>query len=396
MCNPTKVLGNAVGAVGDAVGNFADNPIRGISTVLNPLSTVLPSNVNQLLGTGLNFVEPGLGTAYSATGSLANGGSVGNAAKNAAISFGTQQLGSALGNYFPDTFGRILGSNGGTLTDALGNTSGAGSLSNYYSSIPGIGSNGLQTGTGLTAGSSNAPLYNVGGGGQSSFGSSSDVPSLKLNGDYSGNSLPSSALDASYSSPSSSSSIGKLLGSAALPLAGAGASLLSNQAAQDQLKKATNSANAQLSPYLQNGSSASNAAADYLGLGGTDGTGKTSADILAASPGYQFQLDQGNRALTAQQAASGSINSGAAQKAALKFGQGLANQIGQQYLSNLQSTAGTGLGAAGQYGNNTTALGSAGANANIASGNTLAQLLASGTGKRVTGYGANGPIYGSY
>ena len=368
-------------------------------------------------------------------GDLVQGKGIGTSLKDAGLAFAGQQVGGLLGNQFPETLGGTFGTGGNSLSDLLGYTSDAGSLSgagtiggdlsNLFSGTSGgesslssltgsagskgsdILSNGLQSGSGLSAGTSNAPLYNIGGGGASSFGTpasngwesalqsagGSTAASLPSNGwesalQSAGTSLPA----ASASSPTSFSS---LLGKYALPTLGAASSLGSNLAAQQQLKTATNKANAQLSPYLQTGGAASTAAGNYLGLNG-EGNNTSASDILAASPGYQFQLDQGNRALAAQQAASGSLNSGAAQKAAQQFGTGLANQTAQQYFSNLQNTAGQGLGAAGQYGNNTTAMGTAGAASNIATGNTLAQLLASGNSKRVTGYNptTGQPIYG--
>lgn len=386
-------------------------------------------------------------------GSLLQGQGLGNSIKNGALAFGGNEIGGALGNAFPETLGSSLGTGGNSLTDALGSTSGAGSffgpgtigedVSNLFNGAgngtfsglfdssaaslpavsgtpnPSLTSSGLESGTGLTPGSTNAPLYNIGGGGASSFGSSGDIGSQITKGltDGTGYTAPtgiaglsaSPAVDslgiaggyapagAFSAAPATASptTFSSLLGKYALPIAGAAASLGSNFAAQGQLKEATDKANAQLAPYLQNGGAASGTAASYLGLPGSSGAGGNAADILAASPGYQFTLDQGNRALAAHQAATGSLNSGAAQKEAEQFGTGLANQTSQQYFSNLLGTSGQGLSAAGQYGNNTTAMGTAGAASNIATGNTLSQLLSGVGGKRVTGYGTNGqPIYG--
>lgn len=387
------------------VASFA-LPIAGAA--LGPETFGLSTLAGGALGGGLG----------GAAGGLINGGGIGSALKGAALGAGGGALAngglSALGNGISDTLnGTIAGdafdslSNGisdayNGISDGINGVNGAGSNLEDGTFLP-VGQaqtlpNGLQSGSGLATGTSNAPLYNIGGGSTSSFGSGGDITNQFAKGlsDTTGYAPSANIAALSPSSVSDNNSISSLLGKYALPLAGAATSLGSNLAAQQQLKTATNKANAQLSPYLQTGGAAEGAVGNYLGLPGSTGTGGSSADILAASPGYQFSLDQGNRALAAQQAASGSLNSGAAMKAAQQFGTGLANQTSQQYLNNLQNTAGTGLSASGQYGNNTTAMGSAGANADIATGNTLSQLLSGVGGKRVIGYGTNGqPIYSS-
>lgn len=392
------------------------------------------SKVGNLLGPVGSLIatatgNPELIPLISGAGALAGGQGIGGAVKAGALGLAGQELGGALGNEFPDTFGGTFGTGGNSLTDLLGTTSGAGSLAgagtiggdisgllngsggsslssfkdpfgtlaNGGSSVDpsnlfpnggsvfqdpstfGNGGFGLNTGTpssqiaqelasgtGYTPGAVSAPNYAIGGGGASAFGSGAPA--------------------------STGSSLSKYL----LPALGAASSLGSNFAAQGALTKATDSANAQLSPYLQTGGAAEGTLGSYLGLPGSSGSGGSAQSILAASPGYQFQLDQGNRALAAQQAAAGSLNSGAAEKAAESFGTGLANQTGQQYYQNLANTAGQGLSAAGQYGTNTTALGTAKGGADIATGNTLSQLLSGIGGKRVTGYNptTGQPIYG--
>lgn len=53
------------------------------------------------------------------------------------------------------------------------------------------------------------------------------------------------------------------------------------------------------------------------------------------STGYQFQLDQGTKALTGSAAARGILNSGATAKALNKYGQGLASTTFNNYLDQL-------------------------------------------------------------
>ena len=68
-------------------------------------------------------------------------------------------------------------------------------------------------------------------------------------------------------------------------------------------------------------------------LRGLDGNPNLGAGFQA-SPGYQFQLQQGEAALAAQNSAAGGRDSGAAQKALLQYSQGLANQDYQSYVQN--------------------------------------------------------------
>jgi hypothetical protein len=74
--------------------------------------------------------------------------------------------------------------------------------------------------------------------------------------------------------------------------------------------------------------------ADALGLGGADGNARAAA-AFAAGPGYDFTLNQGLDAINRRRNAAGSLVSGNADIDALKYGQGLANQTYQQWLTNL-------------------------------------------------------------
>lgn len=86
------------------------------------------------------------------------------------------------------------------------------------------------------------------------------------------------------------------------------------------------------------------------------------------STGYNFKMDQGTRAITGSAAAKGLLGSGGTAKALTTFGQGLAGDTFNNYLSQLRDTAGvygsnatgygtqaqTGVGAAGQVAANGT------------------------------------------
>lgn len=97
------------------------------------------------------------------------------------------------------------------------------------------------------------------------------------------------------------------------------------------------------------------------------------------TPGYQFQMEQGTRAIDASAAARGMTRSGATLKAQNAFGQGIAAQEYGNYLSRLGAVAGGGQGAA-------STLGSLGAQSAANQGNAL---MAGGQA-RASGYQAIG------
>lgn len=78
-----------------------------------------------------------------------------------------------------------------------------------------------------------------------------------------------------------------------------------------------------------------------------------------ATPGYQFRLDEGQKAVERAAAASGRMNSGATIKAATRYGQGVAAQEYDNYLNRLSALSGSGQVATGQQ----VSLGQSNANA---------------------------------
>ncbi len=77
-------------------------------------------------------------------------------------------------------------------------------------------------------------------------------------------------------------------------------------------------------PYLQAGQMSLNALGQYMTGEGAKGF-SFSPEEFNKTPGFQFELEQGARALQRSQAARGGAVSGAAQKALLGFSQGLAS-----------------------------------------------------------------------
>lgn len=69
---------------------------------------------------------------------------------------------------------------------------------------------------------------------------------------------------------------------------------------------------------------------------------------VSSLPGYQFQMDQGTKALDHSAVANGNLFSGAQGKALDTFGQNLANTTYNQQLQSLLGVSNQGLGAQGQ------------------------------------------------
>jgi hypothetical protein len=115
-----------------------------------------------------------------------------------------------------------------------------------------------------------------------------------------------------------------------------------NEKIQRALQAAQGQAQSYLSPYVQAGSDATGQLSAALKAGFQPGD-------LTQDPGYQFRLQEGEKALQRRMAASGLGQSGAALKAAQEYGQGLADQTYndayQRWLSgNSQLLGAAGLG----------------------------------------------------
>jgi hypothetical protein len=135
-------------------------------------------------------------------------------------------------------------------------------------------------------------------------------------------------------------------------------------AAQKQAQAQYAQQRADVAPWRDTGGQALGATADLLGLNGPDAA-TTAMGNFQATPGYQWQLGQGLRAVDAGAAASGMLRSGATLKAEQTFGSGLADQTFQQYYNNLAGISTLGANAAA--GGATTAANSA--NASLAGAN---------------------------
>lgn len=154
-------------------------------------------------------------------------------------------------------------------------------------------------------------------------------------------------------------------------------------------------------PWRQAGGEALNSLEGYYGLPGANGkvdpnAGAADNKLIQSLPGYQFNFQQGNQAVQRNLAASGLLDSGAAQKALTQYGQGYATNASGQYLNGLQSLAGLGQTSAANTG-------AAGANAanqigsnQIYAGNAQASGYASQSNAINAGLSGLSGIYGNY
>jgi hypothetical protein len=199
----------------------------------------------------------------------------------------------------------------------------------------------------------------------------------------------------------------------------AGLSGLTSNVNQGSQALNTTYANA-LQPFLANQTIANQgtgALGNALGLNGPAGSA-AAAQAFENNPGYQFQLQQGNNAITAADAASGKTGSGNEAIDLAKFNQGLAGTTYQNYINNLQPYLGlaqntasgiggiqTGLGNQLNANQNTignanygayTSIGNANANADLAGLNASANGLGAilGIGKALAGSGLGSSLLG--
>ena len=151
---------------------------------------------------------------------------------------------------------------------------------------------------------------------------------------------------------------------------------------------------ADLAPYNTQGALATTDASNLLGLNGPDAAAAAMGNFQT-SPGYQFSLDQGLRAVDAGAAASGFGRSGAALKAEQTFGTGLADQEFSNYYNRLYNLSNLGENAAAKTGANaiTTGSGIAGTDLSLGSAQTsIYGNAAQGIGNAVNSY-LNNSLY---
>ncbi len=116
----------------------------------------------------------------------------------------------------------------------------------------------------------------------------------------------------------------------------------------------------------------------------TSGGGGFDYQGFQKTPGYDFQLDEGQRAINRSLAARGKVLSGPAVKEGLRFSQGLADQTYSNHLTRLANLAGLGGGVAQQQGQFGITTGQGIADSQIQAGNARASGYAA-TGQAISG-----------
>jgi len=122
-----------------------------------------------------------------------------------------------------------------------------------------------------------------------------------------------------------------------------------------------------LAPWTTAGGAAIPAVQDAAGLNGQPGYDAAMAGFHT-SPGYQFALDEGVRAVDAGAAAKGFGRSGAVLKAEQTFGTGLADQEFTNYYNRLFKLSELGENAAAKTGSNAVTTGQGIAGTDVSSG----------------------------
>lgn len=153
----------------------------------------------------------------------------------------------------------------------------------------------------------------------------------------------------------------------------AGASKKAQQAAIAAQEKSEAQARADVAPWRETGQNALMATADLSGLNGTEA--RTNAMLnFQTDPGYQFQQDEGMRAVEASKASAGLLRSGATLNALQTRAQGIADQSFQNYFNRLAGISQQGLGAATGQANTTNTTGAGIAQTEASAGTQQASI----------------------
>lgn len=124
------------------------------------------------------------------------------------------------------------------------------------------------------------------------------------------------------------------------------ATAAANNALEEKIR---NQNQAALQPYIDAGLKPTNAIQALLGFGGPDAMASQTAafENFRNSAGYQDQFNEGARGVEAAYAGKGLLDSGAARKAQIRYGQSMANRSFNDYYSKLTGQQQVGAGSAG-------------------------------------------------
>lgn len=108
----------------------------------------------------------------------------------------------------------------------------------------------------------------------------------------------------------------------------------------------------QFAPVTGQTANASGLVGSLLGVPGSDpSAGAAGLNDYKNQTGYQFQMDQGTGAINDNAASRGLLQSGSTAKALQGYGQGLASNTFNSYISNLMGLGNQGIAAGGVIGN---------------------------------------------
>lgn len=351
-------LGTALGGpVGGAIGAGLVGGVQGDRGIGLALDAVGGGFGGGDALSGFQDVGNSLVDAAGGVGTFGAGQTVGGALSGlgSSISNGLSSAGSGISNFISDPAGTI-----GSAASSVGNgISGLFGGSTPATSLQGFTDPGMSS---LTASGANmtSPLgAGASGAGMLSTGSAYAAPSASAIDGLQGFGAPASGVLASSAAPASG--IGSMLSGAKsyAPLLSAAGNIYSgyagNQAASTMGKdmlQGTNNALAQqasqfaqtqanMAPYQATGAAATGNLGQLL-----SGDPATQEAALQATPGYQFNLDQGTKAMNQTLGAKGSLFSGDALKAAQTFGQGLADNTYNTAVAQNQNAANSGQSAA--------------------------------------------------
>lgn len=360
------------------------------------IGTVAPIAASFIPGVG-----PVLGAAIGAGGGLLSGGG----AKGALLGGLTGGLGAGGGSILGKAAGLGTAATKGLTGALMGGLSGAGTGGGLKSALLGAGLGGLggyALGGGVPAfgAPSGAALDTVSGiaGMQGPTRGSGLVGALTRGASGLGNAL-------GLSGGGSSSGGGLSLGNLGTVYSGINQAQTMDDL-EERLLAAQGKAQNQLAPFQKTGVAANQLLSSELGSG--DLGGQFNPSDLTQTPGYQFRLQEGNKALERSLAARGMSESGAAMKAAQEYGQGLAEQTyndaynqwlqqQQQRYNMLSGQSAQGLTAATGSADIFGDMGNAQGASLVGKSNAINQMIAGLTGnnKRLIGFDLNNnPIYG--
>lgn len=181
---------------------------------------------------------------------------------------------------------------------------------------------------------------------------------------------------------------GPIIGAVASGVVGAGISAATGGAQSGAISSGQQQANAVLAPYSSTGVQSNTQTANLLGLNGQPAA-DAAMSTFQSSPGYQYDVTQGLRAVDAGAASQGMLRSGATLKAEQTLGTNLADQDFGNYVSRLNSLSNYGITAAG--GQASTDTSAAGQQASIYGneGSNISKAVGGGVTNALTSLGTS-------